>query len=194
MSSAVDFPSRICKHERCELDGVHLSHKITPLHVHCEICDIKAGELCIASFERVEDGVSIKPRMCGPFHHGRIQTVRGLDEKPSKSFRDPWVLPAPEALDESILRACSDCMPRVLTQLASIVENDYGSLGNEESGFRRLQRRLKKLCEAGALLQIDLGKRLFAYVSPRARSLDVDSIRDVIMDNSWYSESSWHSA
>jgi hypothetical protein len=164
-----------------------MTHKVTALHVRCTTCDAPAGELCDSTFTALDDdtGEFKRPRMCSVFHRARILTVRGLHEKESKSLRDPWLVPSVEALDESIVRACSDCVPRVLVQLAPLVENDYGSLApTEDSSFRRLQRRLKKLCEAGSLLQVDLGKRLYAYVSPRSRmARDVDAVRDCIMEN-----------
>lgn len=176
MSEAVDSSSRICRNDLCELEGIHLFHKITPFHVRCEACHVPAGELCMRTLAN--------ERMCGPFHHRRILTVRAIDPKPTKSCRDPWELPAPEALDESILRATSDRVPRLLVQLAPIVENDFGKIANtEQSTFRQLQRRAKRLCEAGKLLRVDLGKRLYAYLSPDAREKDVDAIREQVMEN-----------
>lgn len=182
----VDSSSRICRHELCELEGLHLFHKITPFHVRCVVCDVVAGELC----KRVEL-VGVHERMCGPFHHRRILTVREIDPKPIKCARDPWTLPAPEALDESILRATSDRVPRILMQLAPIVENDFGRIApTENSALKQLQRRIKKLCEAGQLLRVDLGKRLYAYLSPDARIAgDVDAIREQVMESferTWY--------
>lgn len=183
MSAVSDSSSRICKDELCELEGVHLVHSITPFHVTCEVCTAPAGELCNADY-RTDTGV--KPRMCGPFHQARSLAIHGGDSaKPVKCFRDPWLQPSAEALDESILRATSDHKPHLLAQIAPIVENDYGKIAeNEASVFRQLQRRIKRLCDAGVLLRVDLGKRLYAYISPNSRMLsDVDAIREQVMES-----------
>lgn len=121
--SVVDSSSRICRAELCELDGLHLTHDLTPFHVHCGLCGARAGVLCNASFER-----SCEHLMCGEYHHARILTVRAIDKKPCKRMRDPWNIPSGEALDESILRAAADHQPKLVTQILDIVQNDYGKI------------------------------------------------------------------
>ena len=123
--------------------------------------------------------------MCGEYHHARILTVRAIDKKPCKRMRDPWNIPSGEALDESILRAAADHQPKLVTQILDIVQNDYGKISsNENSAFRQLRRRIKRLCNAGAILRVDLGRQLYAYIAPEARlARDVDEIRSVIMEN-----------
>ena len=123
--------------------------------------------------------------MVGPYHHARILNARGRTGKPTKSVRDPWTVPCAEALDESILRATSDKMPRMLAQIAPIVQNDYGRIAeNDQSALRQLQRRVKRLCSAGRLLRVEISDRLYAYVAPDARvAKDVDAMRELVMEN-----------
>lgn len=202
----VDSSSRICRSDRCELDGLHLQHQLTPFHIACTVCSRKAGQLCdIVRF----GGESLLPatkrkraglrtalfrvkghyihldaiKVCGIFHHERILSLRSIDNRPVRSKRDVWELPSPLALDEAILRSVSTHVPRLLVEIQPLVENDYGSLGrNVDSGMRRLQRRILQLCETGAIMRVELGKRLFAYLSPKSR-LSLEEIRDQVMDN-----------
>ncbi|MGH7684854.1 MAG: hypothetical protein ACREMT_10955 [Vulcanimicrobiaceae bacterium] len=180
MSEFVDSSSRICKAELCELEGLHLFHELTPFHIRCKLCSAPAGSLCDREFER-ERGHTI----CGSYHHARILALRDIDRKPCKRVRDPWMIPSGEALDESILRCASDRMPRLVTQILDVVQNDYGTIAdNEQSAFRQLRRRIKRLVAAGEIVRVDLGKQLYAYVVPDARlANDVDEIRSVIMEN-----------
>lgn len=203
----VDSSSRICRSDRCELDGLHLQHQLTPFHIACSVCSRKAGQLCdIVRFggcsELPKDKRKrMKPRapifrvkghyivtstiqICGIFHHERILRLRSIDSsKPIRSKRDVWKLPSPLALDEAILRSVSTHVPRLLVEIQPLVENDYGSLGrNSDSGMRRLQRRILQLCSTGAIMRVELGKRLFAYLSPKSR-LSLEEIRDQVMDN-----------
>ncbi len=105
------------------------------------------------------------------------------DPKP-RSTREPWMLPAPEALDEAIVRAVSDIRPKPFTTIANDVVNDFGSLGeNAKSGERKLHRRIKALVNQGRILRIDIGNTLFAYLRPSSRIADdLDYIREVIAD------------
>lgn len=154
---------------------------MTPFFVHCGDCGAKPGAMCNLCYE--VDGE--KPASCRSYHMKRIHAARGADPKPSKSMRDPWVVSCAEALDESILRAMSDRVPRLLSQIVPIVENDYGKIAdNESSKMTQLQRRFRKLCAAGAALRIEIGKRLYAYCLPDARvANDIDSMREIIMEN-----------
>ena len=172
----VDSSSRICKAEQCELVGLHLSHDLTPFHVHCKLCSAPAGQLC---------DPDVEGDLCGLYHHARILAIRDIDKKLCKRMRDPWEIPSGEALDESILRAQADHVPRLVVQILDLVQNDYGSLGETEaSAFRQLRRRIKRLVRAGAILRVDLGRQLYAYIAPDARlARDVDEIRSVIMEN-----------
>jgi hypothetical protein len=188
MSDSVDSSSRICRAELCELEGVHLRHDITPFHVGCEVCSKPAGELCYLAYVAIsgEHGeIREKPHVVGPYHHKRILAARGRRTKPTKSLRDPWVVPCAEALDESILRAASDRVPRMLCDLVPLVQNDYGQIAESEvSAYRQMQRRIKRLCSAGCLLRIEIGDRLFAYLAPDARlASDVDAVRELVMEN-----------
>ncbi len=110
--------------------------------------------------------------------------VRSRKEPRPRSHRPPWVLPAPIALDESILRAVSDVVPRHFMAIVDLVQNDFGSLGdNEYSGQRRVHRRLRILADVGSVLRIDVGKRMFAYLKPTSRiARDVAFIRDLMRD------------
>lgn len=206
--SGGDSSSRICRLDCCELESIHLAHKITPYHVRCRICDVPAGQLCNREFDRDTRDATIeamararmaqgKPRdeafasatrqyeketlLCGIYHHGRILSVRDFDKKIVKAEKDPWT----DALDESILRVASDHVPRILMQIVPLVENDYGTIApTEDSAMRKLQRHIAKLCERGALLRVEVTKRLWAYILPNARiATDVDAMREVILDN-----------
>lgn len=110
--------------------------------------------------------------------------VEPLKEPKPRSSRKPWELPAPEALDEAIVRAVSDVRPKPFTMLANDVVNDFGSLGqNIKSGERRLHRRIRALVEQGRILRIDIGNTLFAYLKPTSRiATDLDFIREAISD------------
>lgn len=175
---SVDSSSRICRDDLCELEGLHLSHQLTPFHVACPVCLVLAGTLCT----KIEACDPAKARMCGLYHHKRVLTVRERDGRVFKPLRDPWTSHSSNALDDSILRATSDCVPRTLAQLVPLVEDEYGRIAETDiSAFRRMQRHLRRLSDAGQVLQVDLGKRMFAYVAPSARVRDADAIRERIL-------------
>lgn len=114
-----------------------------------------------------------------------VHEVEPKRESKPRSCRAPWLLPAPQALDDSIVRSVSDTQPKRFAALVDAVENDFGSLGmNRESGLRRLHRRIRALVDAGRILRIDLGNTLFAYLKPTSRiANDVSFIREAILDS-----------
>jgi hypothetical protein len=171
--------SRICRHDLCELVSLHLPHEITAWHVSCPVCGAGPATFCIL----LDSDES--PLVRGQYHRKRTRKARYGEEKFStKSADAPWKLRAPAALDDSILKSVSPCTPRVFSQIIPIVEDDFGSLGPTcDSGIRRVQRHLKSLCDAGRVLKIDLGQRLFAYLAPESRlASDIDTIRDQLAD------------
>lgn len=113
-----------------------------------------------------------------------VHEVTPKKEPKPRSSRKPWLLPAPEALDEAIVRAVSDVRPKPFTMLANDVVNDFGSLGdNSKSGERRLHRRIKALVEQGRILRIEIGNTLFAYLKPTSRIAgDLEYIREAISE------------
>jgi len=128
----------ICRDEWCEIDEIHLAHK-----------------------------------------------VRQKREPKPRSDKPPWLLPAREALDESILKAVSDVRPKHFAQIVSDVENDYGTLAeNRRSGMRRVHRHLRTLVNMGAVLRIEIGEMLFAYLKPTSRiASDVGFVREQILES-----------
>lgn len=123
--------------------------------------------------------------------------VREKKEPKPRSVKEPWNLPAPNALDDAIVRAVSDVRPRHFAALLQEVENDFGSLGeNRKSGIRRMHRRLKQLVETGRILRVEIGETLFAYLKPTSRvARDVVFLREQILESfdscSTYSESAY---
>lgn len=108
--------------------------------------------------------------------------VRQHKEKQPRSVREPWLLTSVVALDESIERAVCKLNVGSFGTIVNEVENDFGSLGpTEESGIRRVHRRLAELVRAGRVLRIDVGGRLFAYLRPKSRIADdLDFLRESI--------------
>ena len=94
----------------------------------------------------------------------------------SKSSTNPWMRPAPKALDHSIAKAVSQTYPRAAETIFREVEHDYGSCCT-----RTILRRLKILVARGHILKIDLGERLYAYVRPGSSLVnDLDLMREQI--------------
>ena len=178
-SAAVAETSRICRHELCELESIHLPHEVSAYHVRCTVCDASPATFCTLL------DTDESPLVRGRYHRKRTRRARyGEDKFSTKSADVPWKLRAPAALDDSILKSVSPAVPRVFSQLVRDVEDDFGSLGPTcDSGIRRVQRHLKSLCDAGRVLKIDLGQRLFAYLTPDSRlASDIDTIRDQLAD------------
>jgi hypothetical protein len=117
--------------------------------------------------------------------HYAHEVVALKREPRPRSYRAPWLLPAPDALDDCIVRAVSDVRPKHFAALANDVENDFGSLGeNNKSGLRRLHRRIRALVETGRILRIEIGDTLFAYLTPTSRiANDITYIRAAIAES-----------
>jgi hypothetical protein len=111
--------------------------------------------------------------------------VRCRKEPKPRSNKAPWNLPAPNALDDAIVRAVSDVRPRHFAALLQEVENDFGTLAeNRKSGIRRMHRHLKQLVDAGRVLRIEIGETLFAYLKPTSRvAKDVLFLREQILES-----------
>lgn len=111
--------------------------------------------------------------------------VHEMKEPKPRSCRAPWKLPAPNALDDSIVRAVSDVRPLNFAAIVNEVENDFGSLGdNRKSGLRRVHRRIRSLVAVGRILRIEIGQTLFAYLKPTSRiAKDVSFIREQILES-----------
>jgi len=110
--------------------------------------------------------------------------VRQGKEKRPRSQQKPWLLTSPGALDDSIERAVCRLSVSSFNAIVNEVENDFGSLGpTEESGFRRVHRRLTALIRMGRVLRVDVGGRLFAYLRPQSRIADdLEFLRDRVKD------------
>lgn len=136
-------------------------------------------------FETFELSMICRDECCDrdDIHYAHEDIVAKREPKP-RSSRKPWLLPAPEALDEAIVRAVSDVCPKPFVRLANDVVNDFGSLGeNSKSGERRLHRRIKSLVDQGRILRIEIGNTLFAYLKPTSRiANDLDFLREAIAE------------
>lgn len=112
-------------------------------------------------------------------HEVKIRKERG-----PRSEREPWTMPSPDAIDESIVKAVSDFTPKRFAHLVNDVENDFGSLGeNRDSAMRRLHRRIAWLVKQGRILRVDLGDTLCTYLKPTSRlARDVTYLRELVND------------
>lgn len=137
-------------------------------------------------FEWIDPSSICRNELCEieGLHAPHEVNVRARVEQPPRSKRKPWRLPAPLALDESIIRAVSDIQPRHFMAIVAEVENDFGSLGDKpKSGQRRVHRRLRALCEAGRVLRIDVGGMMYGYLKPTSRiARDIGYIREQLRD------------
>jgi hypothetical protein len=118
--------------------------------------------------------------------------VRVKKDKEPLSQKDPWLLPAPTALGESIERAVTEYTPKNFAMLRDDVENDFGSLGpTPKSADRRLHRHLSTMVKLGRVLRVDVGGRLFAYLKPTSRiAMDIPRLRDSLKEMIAYQ--GWH--
>lgn len=160
-------PSSICRNEFCTIEELHSPHDWLRICGSCR-------------FSWVDDEHCPK---CNRKKSRRIR-LHGRKECQPRSNRPPWVLPAPVALDEAILRSVSDVVPRNFSTIINLIENDFGSLGdNRMSGMRRVHRRIRILTNVGSILRIEVWQRMFAYLKPTSRiARDVEFIRDLMAD------------
>jgi hypothetical protein len=98
-----------------------------------------------------------------------IKPLRRRASMPATYSEDdpPWRRPAKKALDHSIAKAVLQTYPKPFEVIMRDVEYDYGSCN-----MRTVQRRLRALVQRGHLLQINLGKRIYAYVRPGSNMLN----------------------
>lgn len=110
---------------------------------------------------------------------GKVPRERGDDDdERSGSARLAWQRSAPKALTRAIARATSRTYPKHYDAILHEVQKDYGACNS-----RTVQRHLRRLVERGHVLQVDLGKRLFAYLRPGSKMAgDIDLLREQISD------------
>lgn len=81
-----------------------------------------------------------------------------------------------DALYDSIAKATSRVHPKPLSVIMRDIEYDYGSCCE-----RTVQRRLKRMVSLGRVLQVDLGRRLFAYLHPESKlANDIELVREQV--------------
>jgi hypothetical protein len=144
------------------------------------------GRAGLIMFEFVDSSLICRDENCDiECIHAAHDVAPKKDPPKPRSTRAPWELPAPEALDESIVRNVSDVRPKIFSALVNDIENDFGSLGhNKRSGLRRVHRRIRALVEMGRILRVDIGDTLFAYLKPTSRvATDIEFVKEQILDS-----------
>jgi hypothetical protein len=109
--------------------------------------------------------------------------VKEEAKRASKSKKPVWKRPAPKALDHCIAKAVSQTYPKRLDTIFREVEEDYGLDSTRSALYRNVQRHLYKLVERGHILQVDLGRRLYAYLRPGSALLaDLNLMREQLRE------------
>jgi hypothetical protein len=145
---------RLCRDENCDLLGLHAEHEVPE-----QVCEAEADQT----------DFPLEFAYWAKWHQARDAAKLRLVP--------PWMQQAPEALDDSIIKATSQTYPKPFEVIMRDVEYDYGSCN-----MRTVQRRLRAIVQRGHVIRLDLGRRLHAYVRPGSNMInDLDLVREQII-------------
>ena len=134
----------------------------------------------------VFDCSMIGPGTCCRDEHCGIDGIHA-PHKVRQRKRPPKAWLQRDTLDDSIERAVLRWPVASFQDVLDEVINDYGSLGpTQDSGVRRLHRRLHEVCKAGRVKRVEVSKRIFAYVAPGSRLRDPSELRELVLEKISY--------